>query len=198
MPWMKAFEDNFEVIRTELLGLRALKGFQPYRGPSWISDMPAKDGVGSESIDKGQWNVYYLFLHDLKFDMNCKNCPLTVKIIEEHVPRQYHHAFFSAMNSGTHIIKHHGPTNKKLRFHLPLLGVEGSRLRAGNEIKELEVGKPYVFDDSFEHEAWHDGDNTRVILIVDLWHPDLTTDEVKFINLLQKVGLGDKVGKNEV
>lgn len=45
----------------------------------------------------------------------------------------------------------------------------------------------YVFDDSFEHEAWHDGEKTRVILIVDLWHPDLSDDEVKFLTLLQNV-----------
>ena len=185
-PWIKTIEDNFSVIKEELLQLRELKGFQPYRGPSWISEFKAKDGVGAESIDKGQWNVYYLFLHDLKFDKNCEQCPKTVKLIEEVVPRQYHHCFFSAMNPDTHIIKHHGPTNKKLRFHLPILGVEGSRLRAGNEIKELKEGVGYVFDDSFEHEAWHDGDNTRVILIVDLWHPDLSDDEVRFLSLIQK------------
>jgi len=87
---------------------------------------------------------------------------------------------------GTHIIKHNGPTNKKLRLHFPLLGVDKSRLRVGEETKFQEAGKCYIFDDSFEHEAWHDGNETRVILIVDLWHPDLTNDEVKFLSLLQK------------
>ena len=51
---------------------------------------------------------------------------------------------------------------------------------------DLSNHKPYVFDDSFEHEAWHDGSKTRVILIVDFWHPDLTNDEIKFLDLLQK------------
>lgn len=27
--------------------LRSQKGFQPYRGPSWISEIKAKDGVGN-------------------------------------------------------------------------------------------------------------------------------------------------------
>lgn len=57
------------------------------------------------------------------------------------------------MNPGTHILKHHGSTNKKLRFHLPLLGVKGSRLRVAHETKEQETGVAYVFDDSFEHEV---------------------------------------------
>lgn len=42
-----------------------------------------------------------------------------------------------------------------------------------------------MFDDSFEHEAWHDGDETRLILIVDFWHPDLTQLELKFLKILQ-------------
>ncbi len=82
-------------------------------------------------------------------------------------------------------MKHYGPTNKKLRF-LPLVGVKGSRLRAGDITKEQEEGVPYIFDDSFDHEAWHDGDETRIILIVDIWHPDLTDQEVKFLNVLQR------------
>lgn len=42
-----------------------------------------------------------------------------------------------------------------------------------------------MFDDSFEHEAWHDGEETRFILIIDFWHPDLTDQEVKFFNFMQ-------------
>ena len=33
-----------------------------------------------------------------------------------------------------------------------------------------------IFDDSFEHEVWHDGNQTRLVLIVDFWHPELTAD----------------------
>lgn len=119
------------------------------------------------SHDSGEWNVFYLFLHEMKFTENCNKAPLTVELIEKYIPRHYCHAFFSAMSPGTHIMKHHGPTNKKLRFHLPLIGVKGrfslifkinkkilnSKLRAGNEIMNLEEKKGYVFDDSFEHEV---------------------------------------------
>ena len=37
-----------------------------------------------------------------------------------------------------------------------------------------EEGKVIAFDDSFEHEVWHNGTELRLILIVDLPHPDLT------------------------
>jgi len=31
-----------------------------------------------------------------------------------------------------------------------------------------------VFDDSIEHEAWNDSDQDRVILIFDVWRPELS------------------------
>ena len=88
---------------------------------------------------------------------------------------------------------HNGPTGKKLRVHLPLVGVEGARLRAGDEIRNLEEGKCIIFDDSFNHDAWHDGPTTRINLILDFWHPELTDDEVKFFSMLLKSKLkGEK------
>ena len=38
-------------------------------------------------------------------------------------------------------------------------------------------GEAVVWDHSFRHEAFHEGPTTRVILIVDFWHPDLTDEE---------------------
>ena len=109
------------------------------------------------------------------------------------VPRNYYHAFFSAITPGTHITAHNGPTGKKLRVHLPLVGVEGARMRVGDEIKYLEQDKCLIFDDSFNHEAWHDGTQTRINLILDFWHPELSDDEVKFFAMLLKSKLkGEK------
>lgn len=120
------------MIREELLNLRNQEGFQPYRGPTWTSKIKAEDGIGAMSHDSGEWNVFYLFLHEMKFNENCKKAPKTVELIEKYIPRQYHHAFFSAVGPGTHIMKHHGPTNKKLRFHIPLIGAKGRYMKIIN------------------------------------------------------------------
>jgi aspartyl/asparaginyl beta-hydroxylase (cupin superfamily) len=34
-----------------------------------------------------------------------------------------------------------------------------------------------IFDDSFEHEARNPSAETRVVLLFDLWRPELTDDE---------------------
>lgn len=67
-------------------------------------------------------------------------------------------------------------------------------MRVGDEIKHLEKDKCIIFDDSFNHEAWHDGQSTRINLILDFWHPELSDDEVKFFSMILKSKLkGDRI-----
>jgi aspartate beta-hydroxylase len=96
------------------------------------------------------------------------------------IPRHYHHAFFSAITSHTHIEPHYGPTNKKLRCQLPLIisDLNSCTLTAGGVTRSLEEGKCLIFDDSFLHEARNESTNPRIILIFDIWHPDLSDEEV--------------------
>ena len=121
-PWVTDVEAAFPQIRAELLSLRdaARSGFQPYRAPAWASKRRADDGIGSVSHEGGNWNVLYLELHNIDFSTNRERCPVTSALMSK-IPRAYGHAFFSAMAPGTHITPHHGPTNKKLRCHLPLV-----------------------------------------------------------------------------
>ena len=186
-------EKHYDTIKEELVKLRDEKGFQPYRSPAYANKNQPEDKIGSLGTDSGDWNVFYLYLHDIKFNDNCAKVPKTIEIIQNLVPRNYHHCFFSAVTPGTHITPHNGPTGKKLRVHLPILGTEGARMRVGDETKHLEAGKAIIFDDSFNHEAWYDGTQTRINLIIDFWHPELTDPEVKFLSMLLKQKLkGEK------
>jgi aspartyl/asparaginyl beta-hydroxylase (cupin superfamily) len=145
--------------------------------------------TGAPAHDSGEWNVFYLDLHNVDFAANRARCPKTVALLEA-MGRPYGHAFFSAMAPGTHIVKHHGPTNKKVRVHLPLVvpGLDSCRLRAGapDNVRTFQEGKSLIFDDSFEHEAWNDASSCRINLIFDVWHPDLTDAEVKFFDILRR------------
>jgi aspartate beta-hydroxylase len=187
--WLRPFEENADKIRAELLALRDQRGFQPLKIPNWASkqnSIASPDGSGSVSHDQGAWNVFYLYLHEVQFPENCERCPVTTGLLKALGPRSYQHAFFSALTPGTHIIKHHGPTNKKLRVHLPLIGAQGSELRVADQHIFGKEGQTILFDDSFEHEAWHRGEATRIVLVFDIWHPDLTDKEVQFLSFLQK------------
>ena len=60
-------------------------------------------------------------------------------------------------------------------------------LTVANEERALQAGKCVIFDDSFLHEAvnragsYEASDSSsgpRVVLIIDVWHPDLSAEEV--------------------
>jgi len=66
-------------------------------------------------------------------------------------------------------------------------------MRVSDEERNLEQDKCIIFDDSFNHEAWYDGQATRINLIIDFWHPELSDHEVKFFSMLLKSKLkGEK------
>ena len=48
-------------------------------------------------------------------------------------------------------------------------------------MREWRQGHAWVFDDTIEHEAWNDSDQTRVVLLFDVWRPELTADERELV-----------------
>jgi aspartate beta-hydroxylase len=54
----------------------------------------------------------------------------------------------------------------------------------GNDTREWQEGKAWVFDDTIEHEAWNDSDQTRVILLFEIWRPELSQEERQLVTSL--------------
>jgi len=186
--WVERIESNFDVVLEELQALEGLdrSGFQPYRAPAANDRIKNEnDGVGVEATDAGSWNVFYLKLGSVvDFSENREKCPKTVELLES-IPGIYGHSFFSCLSPKSHITKHNGPTNKKLRCFLPLTCGENARLRVGSiDRVPLQKGKVLIWDDSFEHESWNDDERSRITLIFDIWHPETTLKERKFISFL--------------
>ena len=59
-----------------------------------------------------------------------------------------------------------------------------SLFRVGNEERQWELGKAWAFDDTIEHEARNDADETRIILIFDVWNPLLSDAEKEKVRVL--------------
>ena len=93
----------------------------------------------------------------------------------------FSYTFFSTMKPGTVIQPHYGPSNLRVRCHLPLVVPkdQSAFLKIAGEAKIWAEGEPIVFDDSYEHEASNlSPDQERAILLIDLWHPELTAQEI--------------------
>ncbi|MFL6730380.1 MAG: aspartyl/asparaginyl beta-hydroxylase domain-containing protein [Sphingomicrobium sp.] len=85
--------------------------------------------------------------------------------------------YFSVLEPNSRIAPHTGLTNARLIAHFPLIVPGDCGLRVGNETRRWAPGKALVFDDMTLHEAWNDSDRIRVVLIADLWRPELTSLE---------------------
>ena len=86
-------------------------------------------------------------------------------------------AIISVLKPGTHIPPHTGMLNTRLICHIPLIVEEGCRLRVGAETRDVVAGKAMIFDDSIEHEAWNNSDQTRAVLLFEIWRPELSGQE---------------------
>ena len=84
---------------------------------------------------------------------------------------------FSLLRPGAHIPPHHGLVNTRLICHLPLIVPEKCTFRVGNDVRDWRRGKAWLFDDTIEHEAWNRSAETRVILLFDVWRPELSQEE---------------------
>lgn len=127
------------------------------------------------------WSAYHLYRGGERSAEACEACPETARVVESlSLARIAGHApevFFSVLKPGTHIPPHFGLGNYKLAMHLPLVLPGDCAIRVGNETRSWEEGKCLIFDDSFQHEAWNRSGQPRVVLILDVWHPEVHEHE---------------------
>ena len=97
------------------------------------------------------------------------------------------YAYFSTISKNTIITKHSGVSNLKLRVQIPLFVNKKSIIIVDGVRKIYKEGDSFIFDDTFQHEVQYlKGDNDRVVLIFDIFHPELTKNEIKAIKILLK------------
>lgn len=125
----------------------------------------------------GRWEQVVLYEGGHRFDEACRRFPVTAEVVEG-IPEATHSGAgvvtLSWLYPGTHIVPHCGSTNARLRAHLGIHTPPGPRIRVGVQELRWREGECLVFDDSFEHEVWHDGDAPRLVLLLDVTHPGLT------------------------
>jgi len=175
--WAAALEARTADIRAELEGLLASgTGFVPY-----VRRAPDRPSFANPLLENSDWSAGYLIQDGREVPENCSRCPRTVAALRElplcRIPGRTPSVLFSLLRPGTRIRPHHGYTNARLICHLPLIVPPNCGLRVGNETREWRNGQLLVFDDSIEHEAWNLSGELRVVLLFDVWRPELTATE---------------------
>lgn len=191
-PWQAELEAATGMVRDELLAVLAEnQPLLPFLGEQSPDDL--KELLRSSSNQPPVWDGYFFYRHGERFDEHCAHCPRTSALLDslplvrirEHAPE----TLFSVLKPGTHILPHRGVTNTRLVTHLPLIVPADCAINVGGELHEWKEGRCVSFDDTFEHEAWNRSGETRVVLILDSWNPDLTEIERAAVtDLVEAIG----------
>ena len=178
--FVKKLENNFELIENEI---------------NEIENDPNKKNLitnVNEDIYQGKWKDLFFYNNGARNNIACKAFPNIAKIIDSIKEVQGVNpgcVCLSFIYPGTSVTPHFGISNNKLRLHLGIKNLDDSTLyvkdksfdKNTNILKlKWEKGKAFIFDDSFEHwvENKSTGNKPRIILLADLWHPDLTSTQI--------------------
>ena len=122
------------------------------------------EGGGWEvSADNEEW------LHEGHSGKRATLDPTTLIANQGHIPDQT--VSILRLAPGSRLHAHCGSTNARLNIHFGLVIPPKCKIRVADELRDWEVGKPLIFDESFEHEVWNDSSEPRFILQAHVWHP---------------------------
>lgn len=166
----KIIKQEFDAVTSDMDQLRQI-GNNIWTGA--LTEDASSYGVGWKTLvlmDRGVWDP-----------TNVNLFPMTSKIIHESkIPCC--EVFFASMEPNSNIQLHSDFTNFVLTFHLgltiPYSGENKCRLAVGNETRQWTNGNVMLFDTSLMHDAINESDMTRYILMLRVWHPDLTPMEI--------------------
>lgn len=162
-PWVAEVEAATPAIREELFAVQA------------TDDIPNFQDISVEQTfltQDDRWKTFFFYGYGHQDSINSAKCPATTDALGK-IPG-VKTAMFSILAPGKHIPPHRGPYNGVLRYHLGLVVPDDgttSGIRVDDQTRHWKEGGSLLFDDSYDHQAWNDSDQTRVVLFVDFVRP---------------------------
>jgi ornithine lipid ester-linked acyl 2-hydroxylase len=163
-PWIKKVEQYYNAILSEVTHL--------LQAGEKIPDFTMLSEEQQRIVEQKKWKSFILKVYGNDVAKNCKQCPETYKALQ-HIPG-ISTAMFSVFEAGTELQPHRGVYAGLLRYHLALIIPEDFQA-CGISIQHItyhwRAGESVVFDDTFEHKAWNNSTEKRVVLFVDFEKP---------------------------
>lgn len=178
-PWLAEVEAATEEIAAELAVVASAEAAERVPYIQYATSEPmAQWKALNFNLD---WTAIHLIQRGKVIEANAALCPRTMALLGR-MPQPWiegcgANAMFSLLAPRTAIPPHVGVANTRLLCHVPLVVPGKCWFRVGEQVRDWQRGKPWVFDDSIEHEAMNETDELRIIMIFDIWHPDLSAAE---------------------
>ena len=186
--WVPSIEAQVGPIKAELEALLRSQAeeFEPYVAAD--ADRSGGTAPNAHLAGDASWSAYHLLKGGEPVEGHAEHFPETLAALRHApLPRiagRAPMALFSLLKPGAHIRPHHGLFNFRLICHLPLIVPPDCTLRVGNQQREWREGQLLIFDDSMEHEAWNRSDRQRIILLFEVWRPEISEDDREALTLL--------------
>ncbi|MBD2841824.1 aspartyl/asparaginyl beta-hydroxylase domain-containing protein [Erythrobacter rubeus] len=187
--WAAMIEAQTDNILSEAKALLAGGAdFGPYVKAT--QDRPQGDVHGM--LENSSWSTLDLTDKGAPVPERIELAPKTWSSVSENAPlcdigNRAPSVMFSMLRAGSRIPPHTGMINTRYVCHLPLIVPGNGALRVGEQKREWEYGKLMMFDDTVEHEAWNDAATDRLVLIFDVWRPEISAEERSQIRTLFEV-----------
>jgi hypothetical protein len=170
-----ALETNSNAIRQELSG--QMQAVIPYLTDEYnfakFHGMALSDWTAKVIYSDGSWIESVPFLRQVMSEF------------EEQISGEI---LISRLSGGKVIPPHVDDNNYKLTLQMGLSIPEGDcAIRVAGETRKWKPGICILFSDSFVHEVWNRTNEPRDVLLMDLWHPDLTPVEILSLKRVRQV-----------
>ncbi|MFL6722976.1 MAG: aspartyl/asparaginyl beta-hydroxylase domain-containing protein, partial [Sphingomicrobium sp.] len=175
--WAPALEERTGTIKAELEALLRSQAeqFEPYIGAD--ADRSGGTAPNAHLAGDASWSAFHLLKGGVPVEGHAERFPETLATLQlaplPRVADRSPMALFSLLKPGAHIRPHHGSFNFRLICHLPLIVPSDCTLRVGNQQRQWREGELLIFDDSMEHEAWNRSNQQRIILLFEVWRPEI-------------------------
>jgi len=171
--WLEPMLAMLPAMQAELAAMRAGEDrFTPY-----VVATPDRPAPANPLLNDPAWGTLHFWKSGEVVADNAAACPATLAALGHapmpQIPGRSPNAHWSRLKPGTHIAPHHGMLNTRLICHIPILTAPACTLRVGSETREWRDGVPLIFDDSIEHEARNAGPAERVVLLFEIWRPEI-------------------------
>ena len=175
-------EENWRAIRDELdrLLLTDTVNLVPYLQDSY---MRRKFG----GTMPHEWESVPLYSDGAVQPLVAKSCSVLSMVIDVLSEQVSGAVMLSRLLAGAHLTPHYDDNNYKLTVHLGLHVPKGAAIRVGGETRALREGRCLFFSDAFLHEAWNESAVPRDCLLLDVWHPSLSKNEVKALRAVRRI-----------
>ncbi|MBN8552121.1 MAG: aspartyl/asparaginyl beta-hydroxylase domain-containing protein [Caulobacterales bacterium] len=177
-PFLDRLEAAVDDVREELLAVMDNPElFTPYIETRENRPNSSQQGM----LENSDWTGFYLIKDGQPVAANVARFPRTLAALEgaplTDIPGRAPSVLFSRLVPGAHIPPHSGLVNTRLICHLPVICPDGCSFRVGSETRDWAYGQAWAFDDTINHEAWNRSDQERIVLIFDVWKPEITEAE---------------------